>query len=72
MVLDGDQATCGAAVQGTHVLGNASGGPIWTVGGRYDFGLVRTAAGWRIRALTLTVQWATGNQHVMQLAAAGR
>ena len=72
IVLDGDHATCGAAVQGTHVLGNASGAPIWTVGGRYDFGLVRTAAGWRIRALTLTVQWATGNQHVMQLAAAGR
>jgi len=26
--------------------------------------------GWRIAALTLTVRWATGNQHIMQLAAA--
>jgi hypothetical protein len=67
--LDGDSATCAATVQGTHVLTNASGGPIWTVGGRYDFGLRRTPWGWRIEALTLTVQWATGNQHIMQIAA---
>ena len=33
--LDGDEATCRANMQGTHVLANASGGPIWTVGGRH-------------------------------------
>lgn len=70
--LDGDHATCAATVQGTHVLTNASGGPIWTVGGRYDFRLRRMPDGWRIAALTLTVRWATGNQHIMQLAAARR
>jgi hypothetical protein len=39
---DGDRASCAANVQGTHVLANATGGPIWTVSGRYDFGLIRT------------------------------
>ncbi|HLI00115.1 MAG TPA: nuclear transport factor 2 family protein [Acidimicrobiales bacterium] len=67
--LDGDRASCGANVQGTHVLANASGGPLWTVGGRYDYKLARTADGWRITGLTLTVRWATGNQHIMTLAA---
>jgi hypothetical protein len=69
VTLDGDEAACAANVQGTHVLANHSGGPVWTVGGRYDTALRRTAAGWRIAALTLTVQWATGNQHIMTLAA---
>jgi SnoaL-like domain len=45
--LDGDKATCAANMQGTHVLANSSGGPIWTVGGRHDYQLQRTADGWR-------------------------
>jgi hypothetical protein len=66
--LDGDTARCAANVQGTHVLPNRSGGPLWTVGGRYDFELIRTPDGWRISALTLTVRWATGNQQIMRAA----
>ena len=69
--LDGDRATCAANMQGTHVLANASGGPMWTVGGRHDYQLARTADGWRIAGLTFTVQWATGNMHIVTLAAAG-
>ena len=69
--LDGDHATASANVQGTHVLANATGGPHWTVAGRYDFGLTRTSGGWRISALKLTVLWASGNQQIMTLAAAG-
>lgn len=65
VTLDGDRAGCVANVQGTHVLANATGGPHWVVGGRYDMGFVRTEDGWRIRALTLTVTWATGNQAIM-------
>lgn len=72
VAIDGDRASCAANVQGTHVLATATGGPIWTVAGRYDFAITRTHAGWRISALTLTVQWATGNQHIMQLAGTGR
>lgn len=68
VTLEGGTATCSANVLGTHVLANGTGGPIWTVGGRYDFGLRRTPDGWRISALTLTVQWVSGNQHIMTLA----
>jgi SnoaL-like domain len=70
--LDGDQATCAANMQGTHVLANTSGGPIWTVGGRHDYQLKRTPDGWRIAGLTFTIQWATGNMHIVTLAAAPR
>jgi hypothetical protein len=68
--LDGDQATCAANMQGTHVLANASGGPIWTVGGRHDYQLARTPGGWRIAGLTFTLQWATGNMNVVNLSMA--
>ena len=68
--LDGDQATCAANMQGTHVLANPSGGPMWTVGGRHDYQLQRTPDGWRIAGLTFTLQWATGNMNVLTLAAA--
>jgi hypothetical protein len=64
--LAGDTARCAANVQATHVLPNRSGGPLWTVGGRYDLELTRAPDGWRIRALTLTVRWAAGNQQIMQ------
>ena len=70
MSLDGDQATCAANMQGTHVLANASGGPIWTVGGRHDYQLKRTSDGWRISGLTFTIQWATGNEHIIALGVA--
>ena len=71
ITLDGDRATCAANMQGTHVLANTSGGDTWTVGGRHDYKLERTAGGWRIAGLTFTVQWATGNMHIVTLAAAG-
>jgi ketosteroid isomerase-like protein len=67
--LDGDEATCAANMMGTHVLANATGGPIWTVGGRHDYQLRRTADGWRIAGLTFTIQWASGNQYIVALAA---
>jgi len=67
VTIDGDHATCAANVQATHVLANHSGGPTWTVGGRYDLTLDRTTAGWRISGTTLTVRWTAGNQHILQL-----
>jgi hypothetical protein len=69
--LHGDSATCSANMHGTHVLANASGGPVWTVGGRHDYRLQRTADGWKIAGLTFTIQWATGNMHIITLAAGG-
>jgi hypothetical protein len=63
--IDGDRATVAANVTATHVSPNATGGPLWTVGGRYDVVARRTGAGWRIGGLTLTVRWASGNQAIM-------
>ena len=54
-----------ANVTATHVARTATGDARWTVGGRYDYGLRRTADGWRIASLTLTVAWASGNQAIM-------
>lgn len=71
VALDRDTARAAANVTATHVGPNRAGGSRWIVGGRYDFGLRRTPAGWRIAALTLTVAWATGNQQIMH-AQAGR
>ena len=67
--IEGDRAVATAQFQATHVLANPHGDPVWTLGGRYRFGLVRGGDGWRIDAVTMTVTWATGNQQVMTLAA---
>jgi hypothetical protein len=71
--LDGDEASAAANMQGTHVFANPSGGSLWTVAGRHDYKLKRTADGWRIAGLTFSLQWASGNEHILTLAApAGR
>jgi 3-phenylpropionate/cinnamic acid dioxygenase small subunit len=65
--LDGDTARGAANVTATHVATAAQAGDrLWTVGGRYDYGLRRDGEAWRITALTLTVRWATGNPGIMQ------
>lgn len=69
--LSGDTAVCTAAFQATHLLPNAHGGPTWTLGGTYRFDMVRRGDAWRIAGVTMTATWATGNQHVMALAAGG-
>ena len=68
--VDGDTATATANVVGVHRLPNPHGGPLWTVGGTYEFGLTRTAGGWRIRAITQGITWVDGNQQVLFRAAA--
>jgi hypothetical protein len=65
----GDEATATANVVGVHRLVNPHGSPLWTIGGTYDFRLVRTAAGWRIRAITQGITWVEGNQQVLFRAA---
>jgi hypothetical protein len=55
----------------TELDDRASGGPMWTVGGRHDYQLKRTPGGWRIAGLIFTLQWATGNMNVLTLAMAG-
>ena len=45
---------------------------VWTVGGRHDYQLQRTADGWKISGLTFNLQWATGNMNIVNLAVAGQ
>jgi hypothetical protein len=71
VAVSGNEASCTAAFQATHLLPNAHGDPIWTLGGSYRFQLVRDGATWRISALTMTATWASGNQQIMSLAAGG-
>jgi SnoaL-like domain len=70
VTVSGDTASCTAAFQATHLLPNAHGDPIWTLGGSYRFELVRDGERWRISALTMTATWASGNQQIMSLAGA--
>jgi hypothetical protein len=71
ITLEDDEATCAANMQGVHAFHNPSGDDMWTVGGRHDYQLKRTADGWRISGLTFTISWATGNMNIVALAAAG-
>lgn len=66
--IDGDEATCTAAFQATHLLANPHGGPLWTLGGHYDLRLARSGEGWRITSVCMIADWATGNQQIMALA----
>jgi hypothetical protein len=67
--VSGDEARATANVLGVHRLPNPHGSPLWTVGGTYDFGLVRTGEGWRIRAITQGISWVEGNQQILFRAA---
>ncbi|MEU2737294.1 nuclear transport factor 2 family protein [Streptomyces sp. NPDC007095] len=62
----GDAAVATADFLATHLLPNALGGPLWTLGGHYRFTLNRTPAGWRIDGLTMTADWADGNRKIME------
>ena len=65
VAITGDRATVAANVTATHVSADATGSPLWTVGGRYDVVARRTGGEWRIAGLTLTVRWVWGNQAIM-------
>lgn len=65
-----DGATADAYFQAQHVLNGATGGEKWTLGGRYDFDLVRAGDGWRISAVTMTAMWDDGNRDLLAQAAA--
>jgi len=66
--LDGDRARIRAYVRADHVYVGAPGGDIYTLGGYYDDGLVRTDDGWRIHRKSLHMRWQEGNRPLMQLA----
>lgn len=66
--IDGDSARCRTYMQAAHFLEDWPA-PEFTIGGYYDDRLVRTSAGWRISAFTLTVWWRRGDDALMAEAA---
>lgn len=70
ITVNGDEATCFAYVQATHLLPTSTGESTWTLGGTYTYLLSRTQQGWKIRSSTFIVKWAKGNQQLVTLAQA--
>jgi hypothetical protein len=72
ITLCGDTATCVSNMQAEHFVaseeGLAPGAERWTIGGYYTNELLRTPEGWRLRGITLTVTWSTGNPEVSAIA----
>jgi len=71
----GDAATCVSNMQAEHFVRREPGAPPaapdaerWTIGGYYVNELRRTAAGWKLRRVTLTVTWSRGNPEVPRIA----
>lgn len=57
-----------AYVRAEHVLPNAAGDAVFTIGGFYTDDVVRVDDGWRICAKRLTVLWNSGNPQVLTMA----
>ena len=68
--IDGDRATQRMYMKAEHFYTNDQGNNDFALGGYYDDKLVRTADGWKIEAVTLTVLWNRGNRHIMDMALA--
>jgi len=72
--LRGDEATCTSNMQAEHFVareegdGLADGDERWTIGGYYTNELVRLPAGWKLRKVTLSVTWSSGNPEVSRIA----
>lgn len=69
VTVEGDEARTAVYFQATHYLPNDQGDNHWTIGGYYEHTLMRTAQGWKIRKLKLTVTWNEGNRGLQALAA---
>ncbi|MFN0146348.1 MAG: nuclear transport factor 2 family protein [Dehalococcoidia bacterium] len=65
----GDEAICTSYMRAEHFVANLEGENSYTMGGYYTNRLVRTAGGWKLCAVTLTVNWNRGNRDVLRLAA---
>lgn len=64
----GDRARLVMYMQAEHVLDHDDPTAWYTLGGFYTDAAVRTGAGWRISAVTLTVLWRRGRPEIMQQA----
>lgn len=67
--VEGARATVTADFQAAHRDGPLAGGRLYTLGGRYDYRLVRTGRGRRIGAVTMVPAWEHGDRTVIGLPA---
>ncbi|HEY3406800.1 MAG TPA: nuclear transport factor 2 family protein [Propionicimonas sp.] len=58
---DPDHATCDSDMYAQHFLAESEGGTYYLLRARYSDLMVRTPAGWKIRAITTTNRWEEGN-----------
>jgi hypothetical protein len=63
--IQGDRATCTMYMQAVHFLGGIPAAAEFTIGGYYTNQLVKTAAGWKLAGVKLTVLWERGNKQIM-------
>jgi hypothetical protein len=65
---ENNEADCFSPVTGFHYLPNETGNDIWIVRGFYDHHLVKTANGWKIDRMKLTVTLIECNTDIPRLA----
>ena len=68
-IIDGDRATIVAHMRAEHWVTSGQGGDRYTMYGTYTDECVRTADGWRISEVKLSLLREDGNRHVMRVAA---
>jgi len=64
---DDDEAQLFCYGTATHYLPNESGKNVWTVVGTYDFGLVKTADGWKVNIMKFDFKYQDGNTDLPKL-----
>lgn len=70
---DGDTATGVTTVRGYHHIVPATGDEpagTWMAAGRYEVGFTRTADGWKVNAITLSMAYEDGSRDLVDLARA--
>jgi SnoaL-like domain len=65
---ENNEADCFSSIMGFHYLPNETGNDTWIVRGFYDHHLVKTANGWKIDRMKLTVTLIEGNTEIPRLA----
>jgi fermentation-respiration switch protein FrsA (DUF1100 family) len=66
--ISGDVATVSSTFDAEHVLEDAEGGPTWTLRGRYEHELYRTADGWKITRMRMVPEGVAGNGELLAQA----
>ncbi len=67
--LEGDTARIRANLLARHLWSRDPAGPFWELGGYYEMGAERTAAGWRISELAITPVWTSGEPGATSMTA---